>query len=64
LGRYLITEKLSSGELTLIPDTSIDAIRERQGTEPMSAYSPRDRSAGALRQQVATRHYDHCPHQA
>jgi hypothetical protein len=34
-GRYLITEKHPSGKLTLIPDTSIDAIRERQGTEPM-----------------------------
>jgi hypothetical protein len=35
-GRYLVTEKRDGGELTLVPDTSIDAIRERQGTQPMS----------------------------
>jgi hypothetical protein len=35
-GRYLVTEKRPGGELTLVPDTSIGAIRERQGTEPMS----------------------------
>lgn len=36
-GRYLVTEKRPGGELTLVPDTSISAIRERQGTRPMSA---------------------------
>lgn len=35
-GRYLVTEKRPSGELTLVPDTSIRAIRERQGTEAIS----------------------------
>jgi len=34
-GRYLIADKHPSGTLTLTPDTSIEAIRERQGTEPM-----------------------------
>jgi len=36
-GRYLVTEKRPDGELTLVSDTSISAIRERQGTKPMSA---------------------------
>jgi hypothetical protein len=36
-GRYLVTEERPGGELTLVPDTSISAIRERQGTKPMSA---------------------------
>jgi hypothetical protein len=35
-GRYLVAEKRPGGELTLVPDTSIEAVRERQGTEPMS----------------------------
>jgi hypothetical protein len=34
-GRYVVTEKRPDGELTLVPDTSIGAIRERQGTKPM-----------------------------
>ncbi|MEX1141639.1 MAG: hypothetical protein WD993_03155 [Thermoleophilaceae bacterium] len=36
-GRYVVTEQSPDGELTLVPDTSINAIRERQGTQPMSA---------------------------
>lgn len=36
-GRYVVTEKRPDGELILVPDTSISAIRERQGTKPMSA---------------------------
>lgn len=35
-GRYVVTEKRPDGELRLVPDTSVDAIRERQGTKPMS----------------------------
>lgn len=34
-GRYVVTEKRPDGELTLVPDTSVSAIRERQGTKPM-----------------------------
>lgn len=33
-GEYLITEERPDGSLTLVPDTSFDAIRKRLGTEP------------------------------
>lgn len=33
-GEYLITEERPDGSLTLVPDTSFEAIRERLGTEP------------------------------
>ncbi len=30
-GRYVITDRRPTGELTLVPDTSAEAIRERAG---------------------------------
>ena len=33
---YVVEDALPDGRLVLRPDTSIDAIRERVGTEPMS----------------------------
>ena len=36
-GEYIVKDELPGGELTLVPDTSIDAVRQRLGTEPMSA---------------------------
>ena len=33
-GEYLITEERPDGSLTLVPDTSFEAIRKRLGTEP------------------------------
>ncbi len=33
---YVVDEALPDGRLVLRPDTSIDAIRERAGTEPVS----------------------------
>jgi hypothetical protein len=33
-GRYVVTEQGPGGELRLVPDTSIAAIRERLRTEP------------------------------
>ena len=30
-GRYVVTDRRASGELTLVPDTSAEAIRERAG---------------------------------
>jgi hypothetical protein len=36
-GEYVITDQRPGGELTLVPDTSIAAVRQRLGTEPMSA---------------------------
>jgi hypothetical protein len=36
-GDYVVKDELPGGELTLVPDTSIDAVRQRLGTEPMSA---------------------------
>jgi hypothetical protein len=34
---YVVDETLQDGRLVLRPDTSVTAIRERLGTEPMSA---------------------------
>lgn len=34
---YVVDEALEDGRLLLRPDTSVDALRERLGTEPMSA---------------------------
>jgi hypothetical protein len=36
-GEYVVTDQQPDGELTLVPDTSIAAVRQRLGTEPMSA---------------------------
>jgi hypothetical protein len=36
-GEYVITDQRAGGELTLVPDTSIAAVRQRLGTQPMSA---------------------------
>jgi hypothetical protein len=33
-GEYIVVEHGADGELTLAPDTSIDAIRKRHGLEP------------------------------
>lgn len=33
-GEYVVTEERPDGSLTLVPDTSFDAIRKRLGTEP------------------------------
>lgn len=33
-GDYVVTEERSDGSLTLVPDTSFEAIRKRLGTEP------------------------------
>jgi hypothetical protein len=33
-GEYVVTEERPDGSLTLVPDTSIEAIRKRLGTEP------------------------------
>jgi len=33
-GEYLVTEERPDGSLTLVPDTSFEAIRKRLGTEP------------------------------
>lgn len=33
-GDYVVTEERSDGSLTLVPDTSFEAIRRRLGTEP------------------------------
>jgi hypothetical protein len=30
-GRYVVTDRRAGGELTLVPDTSAEAIRERAG---------------------------------
>ena len=35
-GDYIVDEKGPGGELRLVPDTSISAIRQRLGTEPMT----------------------------
>ena len=35
-GSYVVAERQGDGTLVLAPDTSIEAIRARQGTEPMS----------------------------
>jgi hypothetical protein len=37
VGKYVITDQRPGGELTLVPDTSIAAVRQRLGTQPMSA---------------------------
>jgi hypothetical protein len=36
-GEYVVKDESPDGELTLVPDTSIAAVRQRLGTEPMSA---------------------------
>lgn len=39
-GRYVITDRRPTGELTLVPDTSAEAIRERAGLlDPTPAQS-------------------------
>lgn len=35
-GSYVVAERQGDGTLVLAPDTSIEAIRSRQGTEVMS----------------------------
>jgi hypothetical protein len=35
-GQYVIKDEHPDGELTLVPDTSIAAVRQRLGTEPMT----------------------------
>lgn len=34
VGEYVVTAQRQGGELTLVPDTSIAAIRKRHGLEP------------------------------
>ncbi|MGO9249459.1 MAG: hypothetical protein ACLP7W_12880 [Solirubrobacteraceae bacterium] len=36
-GDYVVIDESPDGELTLVPDTSIATVRQRLGTEPMSA---------------------------
>ena len=36
-GDYVVKDEGPDGEITLVPDTSIAAVRQRLGTEPMSA---------------------------
>jgi hypothetical protein len=36
-GEYVVKDEQPDGELTLVPDTSIAAVRQRLGTEPMTA---------------------------
>jgi hypothetical protein len=36
-GEYVVKDEGPDGEITLVPDTSIAAVRQRLGTEPMSA---------------------------
>lgn len=36
-GEYVVKDEGPDGEITLVPDTSITAVRQRLGTEPMSA---------------------------
>lgn len=33
-GEYVVTEECPDGSLTLVPDTSFEAIRKRLGTKP------------------------------
>jgi hypothetical protein len=33
-GEYVITDERPDGSLTLVPDTSVEAMRRRMGTEP------------------------------
>jgi hypothetical protein len=35
-GEYVLKDERPGGELTLVPDTTIDAVRRRLGTEPMT----------------------------
>ncbi len=37
VGDYVVEDRRSDGALMLVPDTSIEAIRRRLGTEPMNA---------------------------
>jgi hypothetical protein len=37
VGDYVVEDRRSDGTLMLVPDTGIDAIRKRLGTEPMNA---------------------------
>jgi hypothetical protein len=36
-GHYVLVEERSDGSLVVAPDTSIEAIRRRMGTRPMTA---------------------------
>jgi hypothetical protein len=36
-GEYVLIEERTDGSLVVAPDTSIEAIRKRAGTRPMSA---------------------------
>lgn len=36
-GEYVVKDEGPDGEITLVPDTSITAVRQRLGTEPMTA---------------------------
>jgi hypothetical protein len=36
-GDYIVAERNPDGSLLLAPDTSIEAIRRRQGTRPMTS---------------------------
>lgn len=36
-GRYVVTDRRAGGELTLVPDTSWEAILERSGGQEMTA---------------------------
>lgn len=36
-GRYVVTDQRAGGELTLVPDTSWEAILERSGGQEMTA---------------------------
>lgn len=33
-GEYIVTEERPDGSLTLVPDTSFEAVRKRLGTKP------------------------------
>lgn len=36
-GEYIVEDRRPDGRLSLVPDTSIEAVRQRLGTEPMSS---------------------------
>jgi hypothetical protein len=36
-GEYIVKDEGLDGEITLVPDTSLAAVRQRLGTEPMNA---------------------------
>lgn len=45
-GRYVLTDQRAGGELTLVPDTSREAILERSGGREMTPTTPRAGGVG------------------